>query len=133
MNAHQDTTESVTADAMRSAMWQLYVLELEHGCYYVGIAFDVNRRFLEHISGLGGANFTKAHKPLRIIETFCCGTADRDVAAKIENQKTLDYAVKHGGDRVKGGRYFIPSKLIRKVTRLRAELLSCTNDNIRNA
>ena len=133
MNAQQDTTESGAAEAVRSAMWQLYVLELEHGCYYVGIAFDVNRRFIEHVTGFGGANFTKAHKPLRIVETFCCGTDDRDVAAKIENQKTLDYAVKHGGDRVKGGRYFIPSKLIRKVTRLRTELLSNANDNDRNA
>ena len=132
MKAQQDTTEAATADAARSTMWQLYVLELEHGCYYVGIAFDVNQRFIEHGGGLG-ANFTRAHRPIRIVETCCCGTDDRDVAAKIENRKTLEYAVKHGGDHVKGGKYFIPSKLIRKVTRLRAELLSNANDNTRNA
>lgn len=74
----------------------------------------MQKRFDEHLSGLG-ANFTRTHKPIRIIETFCCDTDDRDLAAKIENQKTLEYAMRYGGDKVKGGRYFIPRKLIRKV------------------
>lgn len=95
-------------------MWHLYVLELEDGCYYVGIALDVHRRFGEHLSGFG-ANFTRAHKPIRIVETFCCDTYDRDVAATLENKKTLEYAIRYGGDRVKGGRYFNTRKLIRKV------------------
>jgi len=96
-------------------MWHLYVLELEHGCYYIGIAFDVDKRFREHLDGLG-ANFTKAHKPLRVIEAFTCHTDNKDIAVKMENQKTLEYAVRYGGDKVKGGKYFIPSKLVRKVS-----------------
>ena len=95
-------------------MWHLYVLELEHGCYYIGITLNIEKRFNEHLVG-AGANFTRAHKPLRIIEKLCCDTEDRDLAAKIENAKTLEYAMKYGGDKVKGGMYFIPSKLIRKV------------------
>jgi predicted GIY-YIG superfamily endonuclease len=95
-------------------MWHLYVLELEHGCYYVGIALNANKRFSEHCAGLG-ANFTRAHEPIRIVETFSCQTDDRDIAAKIENKKTLEYANRYGGDKVEGGKYFIPSKLVRKV------------------
>jgi hypothetical protein len=74
----------------------------------------VGKRFAEHIAGLG-ANFTRAHKPIRVVETLSCETDDRDVAGKIENKKTMEYAIKYGGDKVKGGKYFIPSKLVRKV------------------
>lgn len=99
-------------------MWCLYVLELEHGCFYIGIAFDVDKRFRQHLDGLG-ANFTRMHRPIRIVEAFSCKTDDKDVAAKIENQKTLEYAIRYGGEKVKGGKYFIPSKLIRKVRHAR--------------
>lgn len=102
-------------------MWHLYVLELENGCYYVGITLDLERRVKEHIAGVVGANFTKANKPLRLVEDYCCNTPDRKEAYKLENSKTLEYAVKYGGDKVKGGKYFIPSKLIRKVKALQAD------------
>jgi predicted GIY-YIG superfamily endonuclease len=101
------------------AKWQLYVLELEDGCFYIGIAIDVQKRFQEHVTGLG-ANFTRQNKPIRVFETTCCGTEDRDVAYKMESEKTLEYALKFGGDKVKGGKYFIPSKLIKKVKLLRS-------------
>ena len=42
---------------------KLYVLELEHGCYYVGIASDIKHRFESHMSGYG-SKWTKLHKPL---------------------------------------------------------------------
>ena len=102
-------------------MWQLYVLELENGCFYIGIAIEVEKRFQEHMAGLG-ANFTRLNKPIRITEVICCNTKDRDIAYKMESEKTLEYAVKYGGDKVKGGKYFIPSKLIKKVEQLRAAI-----------
>ena len=101
-------------------MWQLYVLELENGCYYVGIAIDVEKWFNEHICGLG-AKFTRLNKPIRVIEKSCCGTCDKDVAYKLESAKTIEYAVNYGGDKVKGGKYFIPSKLSRKVSRIKSQ------------
>ena len=96
-------------------MWYLYVLELEHGCYYVGIALDIKKRFEQHAAGLG-AMFTQTHKPIRVAESQCCNTDNKDAAYKMENEKTLEYAIRYGGDKVKGGKYFIPSKLIRKVS-----------------
>jgi predicted GIY-YIG superfamily endonuclease len=98
-------------------MWKLYVLELKNECFYIGIAIDVEKRFQEHIDGLG-ANFTRLNKPIRIVETIPCETANRDIAYKMESQKTLEYAAKYGGNKVKGGKYFIPSKLVKKVERL---------------
>ena len=45
-------------------MKKLYVLELEDGCYYVGIASDIKHRFESHMSGYG-SKWTKLHKPLQ--------------------------------------------------------------------
>ena len=100
-------------------MWYLYVLELENGCYYVGITLYIERRINEHFSGEGGANFTRINKPIKLIESYSCQTYDREIAYKMENEKTIEYAIKYGGDKVKGGRYLIPRKLISKVAYLK--------------
>jgi putative endonuclease len=44
----------------------LYLLECEGGVYYAGIALDVERRFFQHLFGLG-AKFTRARPPLRVL------------------------------------------------------------------
>ena len=44
----------------------LYLLECEGGVYYAGIAVDVERRFFQHLFGLG-ARFTRARPPLRVL------------------------------------------------------------------
>ena len=44
-------------------MKKLYVLELEDGCYYVGVTSDIKHRFESHMSD-GGSEWTKLHKPL---------------------------------------------------------------------
>ena len=54
----------------------LYLLECEGGVYYAGIARDVERRFLQHLFGIG-ARFTRARAPLRVL-------AAREYASKSE-------------------------------------------------
>jgi putative endonuclease len=44
----------------------LYLLECEGGVYYTGIALDVERRFLQHLFGVG-ARFTRARPPVRVL------------------------------------------------------------------
>lgn len=100
-------------------MWYLYVLELENQCYYIGITLDIERRVYEHSNTKDGANFTKINKPIKLIESCCCQTYDREVAYEMENEKTLKYAIKYGGDKVKGGRYLVPRKLINKIAHLK--------------
>ena len=58
------------------APYWLYLLECEGGVYYAGIAIDVERRFLQHLFGLG-ARFTRARPPLRVM-------AAREYASKSE-------------------------------------------------
>ena len=61
---------------MTPAPYWLYLLECEGGVYYAGIAIDVERRFLQHLFGVG-ARFTRARSPLRVL-------AAREYATKSE-------------------------------------------------
>jgi predicted GIY-YIG superfamily endonuclease len=82
----------------------LYALRLEDNCWYVGMTYNVQRRFEKHFSGKGAA-WTKRHKPIEIVEqrqTDCILQLD---AAKLEDDMTLEYALKYGGDNVRGGGY----------------------------
>ncbi len=46
--------------------WILYLLECENGSYYAGITTDLERRFAEHVFGIG-ARYTRANPPLRVV------------------------------------------------------------------
>ena len=75
----------------------VYVLELDDGCYYVGRTSDPMRRFREHFSGESGSAWTRAHRPKRVCDFFSgCDKFDEDKYTKI-------YMSQHGVDRVRGG------------------------------
>lgn len=48
------------------SFYWLYILECSNGAYYTGITTDLARRYRQHVSGRGGARFTRAFKPLRV-------------------------------------------------------------------
>ena len=50
-------------------MVDIYVLECEGGKFYVGKTGDGERRLKQHISGQG-AQWTKMHKPKRIVDYY---------------------------------------------------------------
>ena len=90
----------------RERVFQLYALELEDGCFYVGMTAYANarRRFDEHAaSGKRGALWTQLHKPRRIIETRQLGLVFESEAARAENLMTLEYMMTYGGQYVRGG------------------------------
>lgn len=73
------------------AYW-LYLLECEGGVYYTGIALDVERRFYQHLFGVG-AKFTRARPPLRILAAR--EYPDKSAALRAEMRlKALDRAKK---------------------------------------
>ena len=49
-----------------ASAWVLYLLECENGTYYAGITTDLERRFAEHVFGIG-ARYTRANPPLRVV------------------------------------------------------------------
>jgi len=56
---------SVAGESTPSA-WVLYLLECGNGSYYAGITTDLERRFAEHVFGIG-ARYTRANPPQRVI------------------------------------------------------------------
>ena len=76
----------------------IYVLELERGKYYVGRTNSIDRRMEEHRRG-EGAEWTKRHKIVKLIQTFPVGS-DLD-----EDLRTKEMMIKYGIQNVRGGTY----------------------------
>lgn len=82
----------------------LYVLELEGGRFYVGLTTDIERRFAQH-SSAEGAEWTKHHRPVRIIHCVNTGTRDGCQAERMEDEVTITLMMTHGIENVRGGHY----------------------------
>lgn len=82
----------------------LYALELENGCVYVGMSFNPEKRFKKHLKGKG-AIWTQLNKPIKIMEVRVTEFYDQDEVAKLEDDMTVEYALKYGSDKVRGGGY----------------------------
>ena len=59
----------------------MYVLLCADGSLYTGSSDDVQKRFLKHKNGKGGA-YTRSHKPVKIVYTEAFG--DKSAALKRE-------------------------------------------------
>lgn len=81
----------------------LYVLRLEHDCWYIGMSRNVDKRFKSHSKGK--AWWTNTHKPIEIFEKRETGLTSDSAASKLEDELTLEFARKYGTDRVRGGGY----------------------------
>lgn len=79
-------------------MSTLYILQLEHGKYYVGKTDDISKRYSEHKSGRGSV-WTSLHKPVKMLET-------RQIKSpEDETNVTKELMKKYGIDNVRGGAY----------------------------
>lgn len=54
-----DASDTVTC-------WFLYLLECEGNSIYTGVTTDVQRRYAQHVAGIG-AKYTRARKPIRLL------------------------------------------------------------------
>lgn len=81
---------------------KLYALRLQNNCWYIGMTYDVERRFAKHSKGKG-ANWTKLYKPIEISETRDTKLYSQAEVGKLEDDMTLEYALKYGSDKVRGG------------------------------
>ena len=82
----------------------LYALRLSDGCWYIGMSHNVEKRFKRHLKGKG-AYWTKLHEPIEIAEVRETNLYNQDAAAKLEDDMTLEYALKYGTQYVRGGGY----------------------------
>lgn len=106
--------------------YYLYVLELEDGKYYVGLSHNVSKRCAKHKSGKG-AEWTKLHKPLKIIMSEKTGFYSYREAGLLENKKTLELMKKYGKYNVRGGEYCAVNEGV--LDSLIGDKLSNTNGN----
>jgi putative endonuclease len=63
--------------------YYVYIIECSSGRLYTGYTVDIEKRFNKHISGKGGAKFTRAFKP-RSIEAAWKITGERGDAMHVE-------------------------------------------------
>ncbi len=96
------------------AYW-LYVLTLEHSKYYVGITTKTPEiRMQQHISGFGGASWTRKYKPLRMFDKKQLGYMTNAEAERYENKVVRAYIKKYGSDNVRGGDISYSEDLVKR-------------------
>ncbi len=93
----------------------IYVLQLSHGCYYVGRTADVDQRYAQHLGGQG-PKWTQLHPPLRLVEV-CEVVTQFD-----EDNKVKELMLRHGVDKVRGGSYAAVDLSDNRLAALNAEL-----------
>lgn len=82
----------------------LYALHLNNGYYYVGSTRNPEKRLKTHIKGKG-AIWTKKHGVIDMFDIRETNTTNESTACKLEDDMTIEYAMKYGSDNVRGGGY----------------------------
>jgi hypothetical protein len=101
-------------------MVYIYVLQLEHGKFYVGKTTNPDFRLKDHFESNGSA-WTKLHNPIKVVEIIPnCDYYD-------ENKYTAQYMDKYGIDNVRGGS-FVKIELDTNTIDLLKQLNYGTND-----
>ncbi|MFA5518119.1 MAG: GIY-YIG nuclease family protein [Spirochaetota bacterium] len=50
--------------------YYVYMLECTSGKYYTGYAINLEKRLKQHVSGKGGAKFTRSFRPLKLLAAW---------------------------------------------------------------
>lgn len=50
--------------------YYVYMLECRSGKYYTGYAANLEKRLEQHVSGRGGAKFTRSFRPLKLLAAW---------------------------------------------------------------
>ncbi len=78
--------------------WNIYILELTNGKYYIGKTKKPTNRLNEHFS-MNGSAWTKKYQPIKLVQFIeNCNSFDED-------KYTLQYMNVYGIDNVRGGSY----------------------------
>lgn len=80
-------------------MYEIYVLSLQGGRFYVGKANNVSKRYREHITGYKSSSWTKKYRLISIEKVY------HDAELLDEDKITVQYMMKYGIDNVRGGPY----------------------------
>ena len=67
---------------MSETYW-VYMLLCNNGCYYTGYTTDLTRRYAEHVQGTSKCKYTRAFKPISIVQSWEI-KGDKATAMKLE-------------------------------------------------
>ncbi|PNW27818.1 GIY-YIG nuclease family protein [Formosa algae] len=99
-------TQGKIKDRISDTNWYIYILSLQDDKYYVRIAIDPNKRFLQHQKQeKDSSNWCKKHRAIELIEIIVTKYKHMKDASLIEDIYTLKYIEKFGAENVRGGRY----------------------------
>lgn len=76
----------------------IYILECEHGKYYIGKSKNIDTRVKQHFEGKG-SEWTKLHHPIKVVDIIY----DHDPQA--EHYYTIQYMTKYGIHNVRGASF----------------------------
>jgi predicted GIY-YIG superfamily endonuclease len=95
----------------------LYILELEGGHYYVGVARDVGLRLWQHfkMGNRTGSAWTKKHKPISVIHISEITNPTKRRYEAIEQEAVLRIAKAVGFEKVRGAGYTTSSDEVPKT------------------
>ena len=62
--------------------WTVYIIEASDNSLYTGISTDVERRWLEHVSGKAGAKYFRGRTPQKLV--YQEAASDRSIASQRE-------------------------------------------------
>ena len=79
----------------------MYVLQLQHGCYYVGKTAHLTARLAAHAAG-EGSDWTRLHPPLSPGCALAAVRVPRAAAAGEETRQTAALMLAHGVNAVRG-------------------------------
>jgi len=99
----------------RKAYW-LYALKLDHNRYYVGYTGYKNPydRIMQHVEGMGdGAKWTQMHPPIEVLEIRDAGEVTLRQVKAFEQNLTWAYMDKYGTNKVRGGIFNYPGRILR--------------------
>ncbi|MCA3191678.1 GIY-YIG nuclease family protein [Cupriavidus sp. EM10] len=66
--------------------WYLYLLECEGNSIYTGVTTDVQRRYAQHVAGIG-AKYTRARKPIRLLGWLVFPNKSEALKAEIRTKR----------------------------------------------
>jgi len=85
-------------DKQKTNQTNIYVLLLEENKYYIGKSSDVEKRYQEHLNGLGSA-WTNKYKPIILERTI------QNANSFDEDRYVKEYMHMYGIDNIRGGSY----------------------------
>ena len=81
--------------------WHIYVLELEHDCFYIGSCQRLGKSLGEHFDGKS-IGWTRDHRVLKVLELITI-PPNSGSYLEIKERLVMDYVGQYGWEKVMGG------------------------------